>query len=301
MPSLSGLLNQGSTYLRNLSQGNSPGGVSSTTGTGNGRYSFPSDVENYPRMCIQSNSKKIPLEIFLQIPQGFAVGDTLAYGSMNLGQIGKAGQDALNKVVGAAQNGDLKSVGEAVKQTAKGVAAQVSSIDNGLVKAAALTQIANKAGLVPSGIITAAAEAAMYNQKAVLNPNQVTTFNGANTRSYSFSFKLVGTTAKENNDIRDMIDLLRQNSYPEGNDIVLEYPSEFTISFLQAGSGKINRYISPIYTCFLMSMTTTYNGSANSFYEDGAPLEVDIALGFQETKALTRDDIQKMNKKTQLG
>jgi hypothetical protein len=98
-----------------------------------------------------------------------------------------------------------------------------------------------------------------------------------------------------------MIDLLRQNSYPEGNDIVLEYPSEFTISFLQAGSQNINRYISPIYTCFLMSMTTTYNGTANSFYEDGAPLEVDIALGFQETKALTRDDIKKMNQKIMLG
>lgn len=279
-----------STYLRNLSK--TPGGNASAGGVGAGKFYFPSDVLNYPRMCIESNNKQIPLTVFLQIPQGLAVGDTLSYGSMNLGQIGKAGQDALNKIQGGSL--DLKGIGDAAVSTAKGVAGQVKGIQNGTVRAAALAQIANKAGLVPSGIITAAAEAAMYNQRSVLNPNQVTTFSGANTRSFSFNFKLVGTTAAENITIRDMVDGFRLNAYPAGNDIVLEYPSEFTITFLKAGTSDINEYISPIYTCFLMSMTTTYNGTANSFYEDGAPLEVDITLSFQETKALTRDDLTAM-------
>lgn len=291
MASLSSYANKASTFLRQLA-GGAPGGNSSSGGTGNGQYLFPSDVVNYPRMCIASNSKTVPLIVFLQIPQGVAVGDTLAYGSMNLGQIGKVGQDALSSM----ETGklDLERVGKVASATASGVAGQISGMKNGTVKAAALAQIANKAGLVPSGVITAAAEAAMYNQRSVLNPNQVTTFNGSNVRSFTFQFKLVGTTAAENNTIKNMVESLRLNAYPAGNDIVLEYPSEFTITFLKA-DGTVNPYISPIYTCFLMSMTTTYNSTANSFYEDGAPLEVDVAISFQETKALTRDDLRYLN------
>ena len=43
-------------------------------------------------------------------------------------------------------------------------------------------------------------------------------------------------------------------------------------------------------------MTAAYNGTSNSFYSDGAPLEVSLSLGFTETKALTRADIKKLHK-----
>lgn len=299
---LSSAISKAGAFVRNqFGLNDQQSGRSSTNGAGKGRYLFPVDVEKYARMCIKSNSKTIPIEIFLQIPQGLAIGDTLAYGSMNLGQIGKAGQDALSKVSNAANSGSLKGVADGISETAKGVAGQVKGIKNPTVQAAALAQIANKAGLVPTGIVTAAAEAAMYNQRSVLNPNQVTTFNGSNVRSYSFAFKLVGTSAAENNTIKEMVDLLRLNAYPTGNDIVLEYPSEFTITFLKADSSDINPYIAPIYTCYLMNLTTTYNGAANAFYEDGAPLEVDISVGFQETKALTRDDLKALSNNIRFG
>ena len=299
---LSSAISKAGTFVRNQFGLNDPStGRTKSTGNGQGRYLFPTDVANYPRMCIKSNSKTIPIEIFLQIPQGLAVGDTLAYGSMNLGQIGKAGQEALSKVANAANAGTLSGVADGLAETGKGVANQVKGIKNPTVKAAALAQIANKAGLVPTGIITATAEAAMYNQRSVLNPNQVTTFNGSNVRSYSFAFKLVGTSAAENNTIKEMVDLLRLNAYPTGNDIVLEYPSEFTLTFLKASSSDINPYITPIYTCYLMNLTTTYNGSANAFYEDGAPLEVDISIGFQETKALTREDLRSLSNNVRFG
>ena len=294
---LSSAISKAGAFIRSKFDidGTQASGKPLSAGTGNGRFEFPTDVEKYTRMAIMASNKTIPLELFLQIPQGFAVGDTLAYGSMNLGQIGKAGQQALDAVANGAAAGSMSGVLDGIGRTAKGLAGQVSSVNNPTVKTAGLAQIANKAGLVPSGIVTAAAEAAMYNQRSVLNPNQVTTFNGANVRSYSFSFKLVGTTASENHTIRDLVDRLRLNAYPAGNDIVIEYPSEFSITFLRANSSEVNKYISPIFTCYLMSLTTAYNGTANSFYEDGAPLEVDITLGFQETKALTRDDLVLLN------
>lgn len=291
-------LNRGSTFLRNLSGSRSPGGKNSTSGAGNGVFKFPLDVEQYNRIIIVSKSRNSgikPIMLHLPIPPSLPVADSHGFSSMNLGQIGSVGQSVLDNVSKAANEGKItQSVIDGIAGTAKGVAGQFSGLRNNTVKAAALAQIANKAGIVPSGIITAAAEAAMYNQRSVLNPNTVTNYTGSTVRGISLTFKLVASSEQESNDIRDMVYLLRQHSYPAGNNIVLEYPSEFTLKFLKANSSEINPYISPLYTCYLRDMSVAYNGSSNSFYENGAPLEVDITVGFQETKALTRDDLESM-------
>jgi hypothetical protein len=124
---LSSAISKAGTFIRNKFDvnGSQSSGKPQSVGAGNGRYLFPVDVAKYPRMCIMSNSKVYPIELFLQVPQGLAVGDTLQYGSMNLGQIGKAGQDALSKVAAGASAGDLKGVVDGLGETAKGVAGQV--------------------------------------------------------------------------------------------------------------------------------------------------------------------------------
>ena len=42
---------------------------------------------------------------------------------------------------------------------------------------------------------------------------------------------------------------------------------------------------------YLTQMTGTYNSSGNAFHADGGPTEIDISLTFQESKALTREDL----------
>lgn len=279
------------TTVRGLARRITPGGASDRFSKNNndnrltaqpgGMIKFPADIENYNRIIIQTTGNNVdyPLVAVLPIPQGLAQGDTLSYGSTNLNQVGAIAQDAMSNGIGTAI--------ENAKNAAK------NSGDT-TTQAAVLTQILSKSGGIGTDTTNAIAEAVMYNKRAVLNPNQVTTFSGSNTRSYSFEFKLVATSKDESLKIRRLVKLLQYNAYPAGNQIVLKYPSEFKISVLKGGSsGEINPYYAPIYNCFLMSITTTYNASSNSFYEDGAPLEVNLTLGFQETKALTRDDIQK--------
>lgn len=258
-------------------------------------YKFPPDVDRYNRICIFNNAEKskIPISISLAIPQGLAVGDTLQYGSMNLGQLALAGQKMLSGMAGKDIT-DLGAIADSGKAVFNDLKGQFNSIGNTTVKGAALVQIANKAGISTPGIVSAAAEAAMYNNRTLLNPNQRTTFAGSNTRSFSVEFKLVATSAAEAKTIRDLTYKLRENAYPAGNELVLSYPSEFNIKFLTP-DGRENAYISPIFTCYLINMTTTYNGTSNSFYSDGAPLEVSLSLGFTETKALTRADIQALH------
>jgi hypothetical protein len=46
-----------------------------------------------------------------------------------------------------------------------------------------------------------------------------------------------------------------------------------------------------IKECYLLSLNTTYNSTSNAFHDKGQPVEVDIAVTFQEVKALTRGDL----------
>lgn len=242
---------------------------------------IPGEIENYNRMVIQTIGDNLdyPITATLPIPVGLPMADNLAYGSTNMNQIGAIAQDAM-------KNGTATAI-ENAKQAARG-------IGDTTTQAAVLAQIASKTGGIGTQTTDAIADAVLYQKRTLLNPNQVTTFSGSNTRSYSLEFKLVAQSAKESTDIRELIKRLQYNAYPAGNVLVLKYPSEFKISILAANSSDYNRYYSPIYNCFLMNISAVYNASGNSFYSDGAPLDVSLTLGFQETKALTRNDLEEM-------
>ena len=242
---------------------------------------YPAEIQSYNRIQIRTIGASVdyPLIASLPIPVGLPIADNLSYGSTNLNQMGALAQDALKNGVPAAI--------ENAKQAAKGAG-------DSTTQAAVLAQILSKTGGIGTKTTDAISDAVLYNKRTLLNPNQVTTFSGSNTRSYSLEFKLVAQSQKESDDIRELIKRLQYNAYPAGNTLVLKYPSEFKISVLSAGQDDHNKYYSPIYNCFLMNISTAYNTSGNSFYVSGAPLDVSLTLGFQETKALTRGDIEKM-------
>lgn len=219
-----------------------------------------------------------PMALLLPIPQGLPVQDNLTYGQTNLNQIGKVAQDMLG--------------GKTAEQAIQGIKSGMSG--DTTTNAAALAQISAKVGLTSnSGIIGTAAEAVMYNKKALLNPNQVSTFNGSNTRSFTFDFKLVAVTQKETELINNIVERLRLNAYPAGSDIILKYPPKFTIEILDRNL-SINQYYSPIDECYLTAINVAYNTSGNAHYASGAPLDVTLTLSFMETKALTRKDIERL-------
>ena len=261
-----------------------PNVYSSSTSSGSKSKSkvlirIPGEIENYNRMVIETIGENVdfPIAVTLPIPVGLPMADNLSYGSTNMNQVGAMAQDALTNGTSSA----IKNAQEAVKGSG-----------DSTTQAAVLAQILSKTGGIGTKTTDAISDAVLYNKR--LNPNQVTTFSGSNTRSYSLEFKLVAQSAKESTDIRELIKRLQYNAYPAGNFLVLKYPSEFKISVLSAGTEDHNRYYSPIYNCFLMNISAAYNASGNSFYSDGAPLDVSLTLGFQETKALTRDDLETM-------
>ena len=221
--------------------------------------------------------------ISLPIPPGLTIGDGMSYSSMNLGIIGTIMSETM------AQMGKQTSVSGVIGAGVGGMVGSVINKAGQLNAAAAASILARKFGF------ETVADTVDFSQRQVIAPNTNTTFQNSNIRSYSFTFKLVSRSKKEAETIKKIVDIFREYMYPEGKDVVLSYPPIWNISFYDKDA-VINPYLPKIYDCYLTGMTATFNASTNIFHEDGSPVETDVSLSFQETRALTKMDIQKLER-----
>ena len=78
----------------------------------------------------------------------------------------------------------------------------------------------------------------------------------------------------------------------------LKYPPVWQIDFLMGHNAtgfQKNPYVPEINLCYLTTLNTTFNTTAAAWTGDGAPIEVDVSLTFQESRANERQDIANMN------
>lgn len=226
----------------------------------------------------------------LYMPPGIAFGDSMAYNTFNLGALGAAAQAAMNSMdSGASFTEAMAGAAQAATGTLGG-----SSRGGTSVRAVIAADVAKRVGVPGASIVDTGAlgDAILFNQKVVQNPNTNTAFQSSNIRTFAFTFKLVAKSKKETEAAKEIVKFFRYNMYPEGDAVVLSYPPLFGIKFF-IGS-KENQYIPKIYDCYLLSATVTYNGSTNMVHADGSPVEIEMALTFQEAKALLKDDIKRL-------
>ena len=251
-------------------------------------------VENsaYPAICFTHHAAKNNRpgdRIFLPMPPGIEIADAMAYSTVNLGIIGNALSGMVQGMTSA--NSPESLIANAVAEGGKSIA-QLKNAN-----AAAAASIYTRERLKSEQY----ANVIDFASKQIISPNTNTTFQGSNVRSYNFKFKMVARSAAESNRIKTIVDKFRLYMYPMGNDLLQEYPGSWQISFV-FGTNKDskNKFIPEPYRCYLTNFTSTYNAGNNMWHEDGAPVEVDIAMNFQEIKALTRQHIDSLNNQIQL-
>ena len=208
--------------------------------------------------------------IWFPAPANIAFDDGADYGPTNLDFAATA---AASKFTGQ------KSFGDLAKEIVGGNARQKLAISTKALPADAQAA---------AGLVT----------RQINNPNTNTTFNNNSIREFGFSFKMVARSQAESDIIRRIQSKFRHFLYAsrgaEGNTITLEYPPVWTVKFMNMDSGTENPYIPRIYTSYCTSVNTNFNATGNVYYTDNAPLEVDLELTFQETRALNRHDIEFM-------
>ena len=139
-----------------------------------------------------------------------------------------------------------------------------------------------------------------FSQKTVKNPNTNTTFKNNGMRTFSFSFKMIARNRKESEVIRKIHSKFRHFTYAArkggSSNFIVDFPPVWTIRFMDQGVNNLseNEYIPRIFSCYLTQCNSTFNSDANIYFNDGAPLVIDMSVTYQETRALTRNDIEDM-------
>ena len=222
------------------------------------------------------------INIFLPIPAGVTFTDGGNFSSINLGIIGSFMSE--NTDAGIVEN--AKAALTKLKNTA------TTSEGRGQIFEIAKTAAV---GFFLQGD---AKQKAMYANKAVLNPNTRTTFEGNSLRNFSFSFTLVGRNVEDSVAITKIHNAFRKEMYPEADEsianVVLKYPTTWEITFHEGINGASNQWLPKPSLCYLTSLTTNFNPSGHMFRIDGAPTETELSLQFQETKTLLRPEIEKL-------
>ena len=129
-----------------------------------------------------------------------------------------------------------------------------------------------------------------------INPGTRLLFDKPNIRQFSFTFKLIATSAQEADQIESIIKVFRSEMYPEtinigaGIPAGYTFPNFFKIEFNMRGS---NMKVPALHYCYLRSAQASYNATSMTFHHDGHPTEVDLTLIFQEYRALSKQDVQR--------
>ena len=218
-------------------------------------------------------------KIFIPCPPNISFNDAASFNTINLGIVGGVAVKALKSTDGSLNPNDLA---KSIASQARAAKAEFSKVE---LLGAALQAVPD-AG-IGDGI-------AAFSSKTIINPNTNTTFTGNPIRSFTFGFKLVAESQSESDLVKRIHNRFRAytyaNSRTDQQGTILSFPPLWTVRFLNP-DGQENRFIPKIFSCYLVGVESSFNSTANMFHGDGAPLEVDIALTFQETRALTRNDI----------
>lgn len=265
-------------------------------GTLGQRNIFPSELISLERpiiefRCLQDHSiVKKGTVIYLPAPEGLSYSNSSTYDDSELGIMGNAVLNSLN----FKSNESLEKVGFDLVGKAGGAWQAAKGVD---LKSALL---AGASEMIPERFGNGTKSAVGIAANARFNPYVVTSFDGTNTREYSFEYKLIPSSAEEAETIKKISQLFQIAVYGEvEGGFLLKYPPKWQLTILanipgKDGSRSSLKPLSSFHECYLQGCDVTYNSSNNSYFYDNSPFETDISLTFKETKALHANEVAKL-------
>jgi len=220
---------------------------------------------------LQNGERIHPYTIHLYQPIGFAASDTGNYGTLDQGPMGAGMKTVLAKI-------GIGGSGEGGQFTASDL------------KAGAMMNTSLLQGIPGLDMIDRGARIAALQKGIAQNPHTAVTYEGHQLRTFQFEYKLISESDREARTIAKIVDIFRNYALPESTGALsIQYPAQFSIDFYRGGSQ--NKFMPQILDCHLTGLSVTYNSTANSFHKDGAPIETDLSMTFQETKTIVRQDL----------
>lgn len=260
--------------------------IASSTGTNTSRpnQDFPVVGNSLVSAGTQQINQSAPY-VVLYLPQQINITDGANYEQADLGTIGALVADQMNKGVSA-----LSAIESAVKN-------QISTmVDLLTTNPTIATNAARVAAVKVAGAVsTTGGNVASTVFRAAVNPNRRQLFRGVNIREFAFNFKMIANSAREAQEIDNIIKFFRTEMYPTsisidnagGTSIGYIFPNLFDITMSYNG----NQVATKIAPSFLRNVDVVYNPSSMGFHVDGKASEVDLRLVFTEERTLDKSDI----------
>lgn len=160
---------------------------------------------------------------------------------------------------------------------------------------------------LPGGVSEYIMNAAQLNSRKAINPAQETLYQSPVPRQFQFQFTYAPTSKEEADNFIQIVDVLKQHSYPtvDAEAVLFNFPGTvefyFVINSMIDEDGNIdeerpeNKVLPRSYhPCFIKSVQVDYITEGNGFYThfyDGNPTAMNLTLELVETKLLTREDL----------
>lgn len=229
--------------------------------------------------CFVNEGEKKQVHTYFPIPSGLNFSDSAEFNSINLGMFGGAFGQEIQDAVNAEG-----TVFERSKDIASRIGNRITSVNK------------EEAALIAATLLPYKDQVSLQS-RTIRNPNTNVTFGGHGVRGFQFKFKMIAKSKDEAKLIRKIQERFRYYTYANafnGTGFLLSYPPTWLIRFYAPDKNnefKEMIHIPRIFSCYLTGVTTSINDGSVTFYNDGAPTEVDVSLEFRETRSLTRKDI----------
>lgn len=136
----------------------------------------------------------------------------------------------------------------------------------------------------------------VINQR-VVNPQETLSFTGVDLKNYTFSWDLFPSNKADTEQIRKIVQFLKNKSLPETEGIegvkgssraFLKYPSIVTLNLLGVQESHFQRF----KRCMISNVTVDYGagGGMPQIIKGGVPAAVTLSISFSEVQIHTRDD-----------
>ena len=230
--------------------------------------------------------------VLLPLQRDLRFSDNVVYESPAIGALGAG----LSGAIGGKNPFEGATKGDGSFSTAaSALAAQAVAKASGAGVGALIGKLAGGAlggAVLGAGATEGLGDAVKNATRIASAPNQRTLFKEVQIRQFAFAFKLIANSAAEAEEIKSIVKFFRQELYPEmltfGDNkipIAYKFPNVFAIDVKNQLGGNA---ASKIQRCYLRDVQTSYNATGNGLLQDGNFIEVDIALSFQEVKALDK-------------
>jgi len=218
------------------------------------------------RQIIDTNSTAVA-QIYLYAPAGIQFSDSLAYDNVEMSAVVSALQSAAD----ASSEGNQSKVDAAGNVIGSMISTQVRKSGVG-------QQVALQLGVVR-------------------NPRLEMLFRAPALRQLSLTWKFMPSNASESAVVEGLIKRIRMHAHPEisGKGFNFSFPDVFKVDFITKGGGQAKMI--PFSHAYCTAVNVSYGGSGPAFFGDGSPAEIDFTMSLQETKVLSRGDIEHPNGK----